>query len=95
MSQVLFFEPQTGIYKDLDWESNFYHFRLDGRYSWSVTMSQWLDRNIAEAEVGSGGLIYTEQFMTELDDLEQSLDRIVKGAEKLGMTCPQKLPDQW
>lgn len=88
---VLFFEPQTGIYKPEDWPSNFYHFRLDARRSWSTMTADWLEANIAKATVGSGGLEYEREFLEELAKFEESTSRLDAPAKRLGINAPQKL----
>lgn len=88
---ILFFELQTGIYKNVDWKSNFYHYRLDSRYSWSVTTDDWLDANIAEATIGSGGLEYKQSFLEKLAAFEKSTSRLDASARQLGIIAPNKI----
>jgi hypothetical protein len=88
---IIFFEPQTGIYKDKDWESNYYHYRLDSRYNWSTMTADWLDQNIARAYVGTIGLVYSPEFMQNLAELEESTNALDEVAWKLDIHPPQKI----
>lgn len=87
---VIFFEPQTGIYKREDWESNFYHFRLRNSHPDTHQFtSDWLEENIAKATVGSGGLEYPPGFLEALAQAESKAD--ADFAKHPEFNIPQKL----
>lgn len=80
---IMYFEPQTGIYKDHDWESNFKHYRLDSMYSWSISMESYLDAAIEKATVGPSGLEYSPEFYEFLELEDRKIERLIKVAQKL------------
>ena len=88
---IIFFEAQTGIYKSQDWESDYYHYRLDSQYSWSIRTSDWLDENILDAHVGACGLVYTAGFLKKLATFEDSTTALDESAKRLGIYAPQKI----
>ncbi len=81
---ALFFEPQTGIIRFHDWESNFYHHRIrKGNLG-------WLEKVVADAVVGSGGLEYPPEVLRKLHTLEQECTRCMR--RLLGLS-PDRIDD--
>ena len=84
---MVFFEPQTGIYKRDDWPSNFYHFRLqNGHRQTNQFTVNWLEDNIARATVGSGGLEYPPEFLEQLEQAEKEAEQTI---QRLLRLCPE------
>jgi hypothetical protein len=87
---VVFFEPQTGIYKREDWQSNYYHFRLRNSHPQTHQFtSDWLEQNIAQATVTPNGLEYPQGFLEQLAQSEQQADQDF--AKHPEFNIPQKL----
>lgn len=88
--QMVFFEPQTGIFKRRSWESNFYQHRLRNSRGKEGKTIDWIKENIAKATVGSDGLQYPPNFLKEVAAFEARTD---KDVERLLNIC-NKLEDR-
>ena len=85
MSNLLYFEAQTGIIKYIDWESNFYHYCLDVRYSWSITTETWLRKHIKKATLMGDYLTYDKSFYDQLERFEERTKKLIKHVRRFGL----------
>lgn len=81
---VLYFEPQTGIIRNHDWESNFYHYRI------RQSRHHDLEAIVEAALPGPGGLEYGAGALAEIAKMERECDEATR---RLLSIAPERAGD--